>query len=73
MKKEIEMKFEKAVKNTYKYLEITNTTPTLGTLYIERSFFNGSQPKMMKITIEWKETNTFLWDKKSKEHLSTRR
>ena len=53
MKRDIEMKFEKAVKSTYKYMEITNSKPTLGDLYITKSVFEDKRPPVIKITVEW--------------------
>ncbi len=53
MKKDIEMKFEKAVKSTYKYMEITNSVPALGNLYITKSVFENKKPPTIKITVEW--------------------
>ena len=52
MKKEIKMRFEKTIKNTYKYLEITNGLPVLGILYITRSVFETKRPKTIKVTVE---------------------
>jgi len=52
MKTEIEMKFEKNIKNTCKYLEITNGIPVLGTLYVTTSFFENKRPKIIKVTVE---------------------
>jgi hypothetical protein len=52
MKTEIEMKFEKNIKNTYKYLEITNGIPVLGTLYVTTSYFENKRPKIIKVTVE---------------------
>jgi len=46
------MKFEKTIKNTYKYLEITNGIPVLGTLYITRTVFETKRPKIIKVTVE---------------------
>jgi hypothetical protein len=52
MKKEIEMRFEKTIKNTYKYLEISDGIPVVGILYITRTVFETKRPKIIKVTVE---------------------
>lgn len=53
MKKEIEMRFEKTIKNTYKYVEITSGIPALGILHITKSVFESKRPDTIKVTVEW--------------------
>lgn len=52
MKKEIEMVFEKATKNTFRYME-TAEEVVIGILYIQKNVFEGNQPEKIKVTIEW--------------------
>ncbi len=56
MKTEISMKFEKATKNTFRFMEVTKdeaATPIIGTLYVQKSAFEGKTPDMIKVEIEW--------------------
>ena len=49
-KKEIEFKFERATKNTYRFQEKSSGTPIIGTLYIQKSVFGSKEPKKVKVT-----------------------
>ncbi len=56
MKAEINMKFEKATKNTFRFMEETkdeSVTPIIGTLYVQKSAFQGKTPESIKVSIEW--------------------
>ncbi len=56
MKAEINMKFEKETKNTFRFMEETkdlSATPIIGTLYVQKSAFQGKTPQAIKVSIEW--------------------
>ena len=56
MKTEVSMKFEKATKNTFRFNEETKDpsgTPIIGTLYVQKSAFQGKTPQDIKVNIEW--------------------
>jgi len=55
MKKEIDMTFERATKNTYRFAEAVAPAGSMiiGTLYMQKSVFEGKQPGKIKVTIEW--------------------
>ena len=54
-KKEMEFKFEKATKNTYRFQEKSSGTPIIGTLYVQTSVFGSEEPGKVKVTMEWQE------------------
>lgn len=51
--KEIEFEFERAPKNTFRFQEKTSGEPSIGTLYVKKSVFGASEPKKVKVTVEW--------------------
>ena len=55
MKTDISMKFEKATKNTFRFTEVTKdeAAPIIGTLYVQKSAFQGKTPEAIKVSIEW--------------------
>lgn len=53
LKKEIEMTFERATKNTYRFTEGATESIAIGTLYVQKQLFAGKQPAKIKVTIEW--------------------
>ncbi len=52
-KKEIELEFERATKNTYRFQEKGSESPVIGTLYVQKSVFGSLEPKKVKVTVEW--------------------
>lgn len=52
MKKEIKFQFERATKNTYRFQEISEGEPVIGTLYVKKSLFER-EPKGLKVIVEW--------------------
>jgi len=55
MKTELTMTFEKATKNTFRFMEDVkdkSSTPVIGTLYVQKSVFAGKTPLKIKVTIE---------------------
>jgi hypothetical protein len=53
MKKEVELTFEKATKNTYRFTESAEGGTVIGTLYVQKHVFAGKQPSKIKVSIEW--------------------
>ena len=53
MNKEIEMTFERATKNTYRFNEGAAENIAIGTLYVQKAVFEGKQPAKIKVSIEW--------------------
>lgn len=53
MEKEIQLDFERATKNTFRFTEIANDTPVIGTLYVQKAVFSGKQPATIRVTIAW--------------------
>ncbi|MEM0135201.1 MAG: hypothetical protein QXU18_08270 [Thermoplasmatales archaeon] len=53
LKKEIEFEFERATKNTFRFQERASGNPVIGTLYVQKSLFEGKEPKSLKVTVEW--------------------
>lgn len=53
MKREVELEFERATKNTYRFAESTEGSAVIGTLYVQKHVFAGKQPSKIKVTIEW--------------------
>ncbi|MEM3291013.1 MAG: hypothetical protein QW046_05805 [Candidatus Micrarchaeaceae archaeon] len=53
LKKEIEFEFERATKNTFRFQERASGNPDIGTLYVQKSLFEGKEPKSLKLTVEW--------------------
>ncbi|MEM3192778.1 MAG: hypothetical protein QW292_12010 [Candidatus Parvarchaeota archaeon] len=51
--KELEFDFERATKNTYRFQEKGPGNPVIGTLYVQKSLFEGKEPKSLKVTVEW--------------------
>jgi hypothetical protein len=49
--KTVQLTFEKATKNTYRYTEAGNE-PIIGTLYVQKSTFEGEPPQEITVTIE---------------------
>ncbi|MGC8609454.1 MAG: hypothetical protein ACP5UV_06250 [Thermoplasmata archaeon] len=52
-KKEIEFEFERATKNTFRFQEKNSENPSIGTLYVQKSVFDGKEPAKVKVTLEW--------------------
>jgi hypothetical protein len=52
-KKEIDIEFERATKNTYRFQEKASGSPVIGTLYVQKSVFGDKEPKKVKVTVEW--------------------
>lgn len=55
MKTELTMTFEKATKNTFRFMEDVkdkSSTPVIGTLYVQKTVFAGKTPLKIKVTIE---------------------
>lgn len=50
---EISMTFEKATKNTYRYLEDDTENPKLRTLYVQKSTFKNKAPGTIRVRLEW--------------------
>lgn len=46
-------KFERATKNTYRFSEeeVPGEAPVIGTLYIQRFVFDGTQPGSITVTV----------------------
>ena len=49
-------KFERATKNTYRFAEeeVPGEAPVVGTLYIQRFAFDGTEPGTISVTVEQK-------------------
>jgi len=47
-KKEIEFEFERATKNTYRFLEKSSVEPLIGTLYVQKAIGRRKQPENLK-------------------------
>lgn len=52
-KREIEFEFERATKNTFRFQEKVSGNPVIGTLYVQKSLFEGKEPKSLRVTVEW--------------------
>jgi hypothetical protein len=55
MKTELTMTFERATKNTYRFMEDvkdSTSTPVIGTLYVQKTVFASKTPQKIKVTIE---------------------
>jgi hypothetical protein len=55
MKTELRMTFERATKNTYRFMEDVkdqSSTPIVGTLYVQKSVFAGEAPQKIRVIIE---------------------
>lgn len=50
--KKITMTFEKATKNTYRYQESGAEPHFIGTLYVQKSTFEGEPPQAIVVTVE---------------------
>lgn len=58
MKTELSMTFEKATKNTFRFMEDvkdSTSTPIIGTLYVQKKAFGGKMPQKISVSIEWSE------------------
>ena len=46
-------KFERATKNTFRFAEeeVPGEAPIIGTLYMQRFAFNGTQPDTLTVTV----------------------
>ena len=47
-------KFERATKNTYRFSEeeVSGEAPVIGTLYIQRFVFDGTEPGTITVTVK---------------------
>lgn len=45
---------EKETKSTYRFTEVTNGAPVIGTLYVQKWVFN-EKPKMLEVKVREKE------------------
>jgi hypothetical protein len=52
-KKDIEFKFERAMKNKYRFKEKSSESPVIGTMYVQKSAFDFLEPKKVKVMVEW--------------------
>jgi len=55
MKTELSMTFERATKNTFRFMEDLKdptSTPVIGTLYVQKVAFAGKTPQKIKVIIE---------------------
>ena len=53
-KREVEFEFGRVTKNTYRFQEKASGNPAIGTLYVQKSVFEGKEPKKVKVTAERK-------------------
>jgi hypothetical protein len=56
MKTELTMTFEKATKNTFRFMENikdSTSTPVIGTLYVQKTAFAGKIPQKIRVIIEY--------------------
>jgi hypothetical protein len=53
MEIEIQLDLERATKNTFRFTEVTNDTPVIGSLYVQKAVFSGRQPATLRVTIAW--------------------
>lgn len=52
---ELRFTLERETKNTYRFQEAgEGEEHIIGTLYVQKGYFNGSHPKEVTINLEWK-------------------
>lgn len=52
-KKEIELEFGWATKNTYRFQAKASREFSIGALYVQKSVFGSKEPEKVKVTVKW--------------------
>ncbi len=45
--------FEKETKNTFRFTEVGDTDPIIGTIYIQKDALDLEKPEKIKVTVEY--------------------
>jgi hypothetical protein len=49
---QVTMEFEKATKRMFRFKEVTDAEPLIGTLYVSKKAFAGEVPTRIRVTID---------------------
>lgn len=52
-KLEAHFEFERETKNTFRFKEVGDTDPIIGTLYIQKDALDLEKPNKIKVTVEY--------------------